>query len=106
MLRRIKFLPVLLLAAFVVVMAAGCSQDEDVVSPVSTTELTLSALRLPIPPPGMIYELWAASSDDTISLGKFSYDPTLQTFLDANGDPRENVVQLGGDVFDYNALFV
>jgi hypothetical protein len=85
---------------------AGCSQDEDVVSPISTTELTLSVLRLPTPPPGMIYELWAANSRDTISLGKFSYDPTLQRFLDESGAARENVFTFNGDLFLYKSVFV
>jgi hypothetical protein len=85
---------------------AGCSQDEDVVSPISTTELTLSVLRLPTPPPGMIYELWAANSTDTLSLGKFSYDPTLQRFLDESGAARENVFTFNGDLFSYKSVFV
>ncbi len=106
MLRRIKCLPVLLLAGLVAMMAVGCSQDEDIVSPVSTTELTLSALRLPTPPPGMMYELWAAGSNDTVSLGKFSYNPEVQKFLDASGNERDAVFTFSGDLFDYNSVFV
>lgn len=106
MLRRINCLPLLFLAGLAMVVMAGCSQDEDVVSPISTTELTLSVLRLPTPPPGMIYELWAANSTDTVSLGKFSYDPAQQRFLDASGAARENVFSFNGDIFQYKSVFV
>jgi hypothetical protein len=97
---------VLLLAGLAVVLVAGCSQDEDIVSPVSTTELTLSALRLPTPPSGMIYELWAANSSETLSLGKFSYREEFKRFMDETGAARDNIFSLGDDIFKYNSVFV
>jgi len=102
-----------LLAAF-----WGCDQTDDVTAPRSVTRVWLSAERLPTPPIGMVYELWASrtdvtalTADDVKSLGRFSYvnHDTLEAFLDpTSGMIRadSNQFDLDDDLFGYQYLFV
>jgi hypothetical protein len=98
----------------------SCTQPDDILTPVSRTDVYLgginepgsnAALRvqnLPTNPEGMIYELWVANQQDTLSLGKFGYHQTSLTFRDENGNerPDSNYFVLEGDIFDYSHLFV
>ena len=79
MLRRLTFLPFLILAVAVCIGWLGCTQPEDIVTPISSSEITLAAERLPSLPDGMAYELWVADNSDTVSLGKFTWDAASQT---------------------------
>jgi len=111
---------VLLLITALGLLAAfwGCSQTDDVTASRSITKVWLAAERLPTPPVGMVYELWASkeqitslTADVVKSLGRFSYVncDTLEAFLDPdNGAVRadSNQFLLTADLFDYNYLFV
>lgn len=100
-------------------LAWGCSQSDDITASVSLTNVWLRAERLPTPPPGMVYELWAskvAVTDTTVptsqlvSLGTFSYisNDTLVAFLEPAGQLRadSNKFVLNADMHDYASLFV
>lgn len=106
MLRRLTFLPFLVLAGGVGIGLFGCTQSEDIVTPVSFTELSLSIERLPALPDGMIYEIWVADSRDTISLGKFVWDAVGKRFLDSEGDEISGVFALSDDILKYRSCFV
>lgn len=111
---------VLLLISALGLLAAfwGCDQTDDVTAPRSVTKVWLEAERLPTPPIGMVYELWASkanvttmTADDVASLGRFSYVncDTLEAFL----DPDSAVIRLDSnqfefdyDLFGYRYLFV
>lgn len=104
MLRRTNFLPFLVLAALAAVWS-GCSQPDDVVTPITSTSLTLAAERLPTTPSGMSYELWVAGSSDTVSLGKFFYSAdSAKFYVPSGGSPwveRSNVFVLEDDLLKY-----
>lgn len=106
MVRRSNRLPLLVLAGAMLVLIIGCSESDDVVTPISSTEITLSAERLPSPPTGMVYELWLAGVEDTTSLGKFSYDGTNRRFLSPGGGAHPGVFTLNDDIMLYRSLFV
>ncbi len=106
MLRRSNYLPFLVLASFTIILLLSCSQSKDIVTPISTTEIALTAERLPTPPSGMVYELWVAKSEDTVSLGKFSYNSSTREFLDLLGAVRSDTFVLQGDIYSYTDIFV
>lgn len=99
-------------------MVIGCSQPNDIITPVSSTTLELLPERLPTTPEGMVYEFWAARAGDTVSLGRFRYNYQTGTFTEANGSTvRSNRFVLGDDllrthvvnrrtVFVYQSLLV
>ena len=98
----------------------SCTQPDDILTPVSRTDVYLGGIdepgsnaalqvqNLPTNPEGMIYELWVANQQDTVSLGKFGYHQTWHKFYDENGNdrPDTNYFVLEGDIFDYSHLFV
>jgi hypothetical protein len=104
MLRRTNFLPFLVLAALAAVWS-GCSQPEDVVTPITSTSLTLAAERLPTTPSGMIYELWVAGASDTVSLGKFFYSADSAKYYVPGGGSswveRSNTFAFDDDLLKY-----
>ena len=102
-----------LLAALLI----GCTQKDDIVTPVSQSVLALNPQNLPTPPSGMIYELWISKETvrgtdfdpaQAISLGRFSYlsNDSVRTFLDAAGLPRDSVFKLSGDFQTFRSVFV
>ncbi|MDH4156364.1 MAG: hypothetical protein OEW00_03700 [candidate division Zixibacteria bacterium] len=103
----------LLVTAFVICSVSlfwGCSQPDDIFTPVFRTEISLSPERLPTNPPGMIYSLWAANNEtgDTVYIGKFGYNYKTVQFMDENSTPRAdtNLFVLNDDLFSYTHLFV
>jgi hypothetical protein len=106
MLRRLAFLPFLIVAGAIGFGLFGCSQSEDIVTPVSSTEISLSAERLPALPDGMLYELWVADNSDTVSLGKFGWDNVNRRFLNADGDEITGSFALKDDILKYRSCFV
>ncbi len=92
----------------VTAMYFGCSQPDDIITAVTKTDLYLNARLLPTNPQGMVYELWVANSQDTISLGKFGYDQNLLKYYNENGTERadSNHFEVEGDIFNYTHLFV
>jgi hypothetical protein len=106
MLRRSNCLPFLVLASFTIILLLSCSQSEDIVTPISTTEIALTAERLPTTPAGMAYELWVAKSSDTVAVGEFLYDGDAMTFKDLSGVERSNAFTLKGDIMSYSHVFV
>ena len=108
MTRRSNRLLLLALAAAALTFYFGCSQPEDIVTPVTTSVLTLNPSKLPSLPNGMVYELWAARSGDTVSLGRFGYDQTNRVFLNESGQvrPEGGSFRVGGDVLAYDWIFM
>jgi hypothetical protein len=98
----------------------SCTQPEDILSPIKKTDVylwgkavvpgtpNLKPQNLPSNPPGMMYELWVANAQETLSLGKFGYDQEFVRFLDENGEPRadSNHFELSGDIFRFTHIFV
>lgn len=95
----------------------GCSQKDDVVTPISRSVLTLDPQNLPSPPSGMLYELWVSKGTVTDTafdlslatpLGRFSYvsNDSVKSFLDESGAPHDGVFDLGGDFQTYRSVFV
>ncbi|MFH2050246.1 MAG: hypothetical protein ABIJ12_12450 [bacterium] len=112
MTRRVNRLLFIALSVIVVTLYFGCTQPDDIVSPVSLTTLTLSAQLLPEAPDGMAYELWAVklTGSDTVysSMGKFDYNRAEKKFTDLDGVEREdkNVFKLNDDLFSYDWIAV
>ncbi len=88
MFNRSKMLLLSALTLCVLIIAVGCDQPEDVITPDGKAYLTLKPTGLPNNPSGTIYELWVANNTDTTSLGKFGYDFFLQKFLTEDGSDR------------------
>lgn len=107
MLSRYKSLILFGLAVFSLIIT-GCDQPEDVLTPVSQTQITLTEERLPNPPVGMAYELWAVNSTDSMSMGTFSYDFETRAYLNADLSAREgnNIFVLEDDLAKYTDIFV
>jgi len=123
MIRRRSRLVFIALAVCAATFYFSCTQPEDILTPVTRTEMYLwgdqitgparmRVQNLPTNPEGMIYELWVANDWDndrhTVSLGKFGYHQTWKTFHDENGDerPDSNYFVLDGDIFDFSHIFV
>lgn len=106
MLRRLAFLPFLIVAGAIAFGLFGCTQSEDIVTPVSSTEVSLSIERLPSLPDGMLYELWVADNSDTVSLGKFGWDAVNRRFLNADGDEMTSAFALSDDILKFRTCFV
>jgi hypothetical protein len=106
MLRRLNYLLFIGLVAVVAYGLYGCSQKDDVLTPISTTEINLTPERLPALPVGMAYELWVASSQDTASVSKFRYDQEQKDFLDLDGQVISNKFIFHGDINNYRSIFV
>jgi len=103
--RRLLILAVLVAATTVY---WGCSQPADVLTPFSTSEVTLNPQLLPANFPGMHYQLWVSNSQDTVSLGRFAYDDFNKRFLDTNRSLRgdSNLFTFDGNIFNFTKLFV
>lgn len=108
MTRRANRLLILALAVISVTMYYGCSQTDDIVTPVASTTLHLQTQLLPQAPQGMVYQLWVADNQDTISLGRFNYDPDVEVFLNEDGTVRadSNEFFLEADLLQYTSVFV
>ena len=110
--RRVNRLLFIALMVITVTIYFGCSQPDDIISPVSYTTLTLSAQLLPEAPEGMAYELWIVKLEGTdttyISLGKFYYDRAQKKFTDLDGLEREdkNVFNLEDDIYLYDWIAI
>ena len=88
MFRISKLLVFIALVVTVGLLVSGCVQPDDVVTPNTKAQLTLVPERLPTNPPNTVYQLWAANSSDTISLGRFKFDFKLKKFMETNDTPR------------------
>ncbi len=107
MYRRFNRLLCIALSAALLAVFAGCSQPDDVLSPVSSTKIILTPERLPTLPQGMIYELWLKkNNDDVISLGKFGWDSRLYRFYDAAGNRRDSVWEVAFDALQGKSLMI
>ena len=120
MTRRRSRLVFIALAVCAATFYFSCTQPEDILTPVSRTDVYLGGINepgsnaalqvqnLPTNPEGMVYELWVANEQDTVSLGKFGYHQTWHEFYDENGNkrPDTNYFVLEGDMFDYSHIFV
>jgi hypothetical protein len=107
MYRRFNRLLCIALSAALLAVFAGCSQPDDVLSPVSSTKIILTPERLPTLPQGMIYELWLKkNNDDVISLGKFGWDSRLYRFYDAAGNRRDSIWEVAFDALQGKSLMI
>lgn len=108
MFKRNKVLFCLVLILLPLWVFWGCGQPEDVLTPISRTNIWLSPSKLPTNPDGSVYELWVADATDTISVSKFGYDFNLGRFLDADGNVRadSNRFYLGYDLHQFTSLIV
>lgn len=111
MFNRSKVLLLCTLTLCVLIVAVGCDQPEDVITPTNSAYLTLNPERLPNNPAGTVYELWVADTlGDTMSLGRFGYDYALRHFLTTDANPI--VRDEGGKFFidesidNYNTIIV
>ncbi len=108
MIRRANRLALLALAVMSVTLYYGCSQTDDIVTPVSTTVLTLDASLLPTPPDGMVYELWVNNGDAPASIGRFRYNQVTKQYLTESGQVRTdgNKFRFSGDVLSFDEIFL
>lgn len=110
--------------AIALIVTAGCEQPEDIVTPVSETELRFVSKpnqpqgieRLPSLPAGMIYELWVSrvqvfdttvATNNLLSIARFhSFNSDTGHFiLDANNRKIESFT-LPDDLYKYKSIFV
>lgn len=86
----------------------GCDQPEDVLTPISKSDVFLLEQSLPSNPASMHYELWVSNDNETVSVGKFGYDQVMKNFLDLDGDIRtdSNKFHVDFDIADYETIFV
>jgi hypothetical protein len=104
---RERYNSLLLLALLVTILAllGGCSQPDDVLAPVYSTQLILSPSRLPSPPSGMVYELWLTkNSGEYLSLGKFNWDSKLYRFYDVSGNVIDSAWTINEDALNYDQI--
>ncbi len=108
MTRRANRLLILALAVISMTLYYGCTQTDDILTPVSHTTLTLSAQLLPTAPDGMVYELWVVGDGDTVAVGRFNFDQNNYKFLNENGSTRAEggTFDFNGDLFDYSDILV
>ena len=95
----------------------GCTQKNDIITPIERSVLTLNPQNLPTPPAGLIYELWISKEtvvdtafdlSQATSLGRFSYisNDSIKTFTDDSGSVRTAVFNLSADFQTYRSVFV
>jgi hypothetical protein len=107
MYRRHNRLLFFALSAIIVAVIWGCSQPDDIIAPASSTDIILTPSRLPTPPPGMIYELWAVDADgEGLSLGKFDWDSRLYRFSDTSGNRIDSTWTVDFDVMKYKSICI
>ena len=108
MFKRNKLLCLLILALLSSSVYWGCDQPEDVLTPLTRTNVWLDETKMPTNPEGMLYELWVADASDSVSLGKFGYDYTLHRYLDVDGSVRadSNKFYVGCDAMDFTSILV
>ena len=71
------------LFAILLVLVFGCTQPDDVVAPVATTEISIDPQRLPSPPEGYAYALWVEPVEgDPIFVDIFDWNSELFVFTD------------------------
>ncbi len=108
MFKHVKLLFFLVLLSFPLSLFWGCDQPEDVVTPLTQTNIWLSPEKLPDNPDGMVYELWVANATDTLSIEKFGYDFSRRKFLDTEGSDRADSNQffLNYDLMDFTDILL
>ncbi len=108
MTRRANRLIMLALAVISVTIYFGCTQPEDVVQPVARSVLTLDARLVPSLPDSMAYEIWLATSEETVSVARFNYDQSTKSFLNEDGTVREdgNEFEFDGDILSFSEMWV
>ncbi|MBU8933046.1 MAG: hypothetical protein KOO62_03470 [candidate division Zixibacteria bacterium] len=108
MTRRANWLLLTTLTIIGAGLYVGCSQPDDLLSPISRTSLTLSAQMLPDCPESMNYELWVVDDGNYLSLGKFGYSFAANKFLDEVGIPRGTGAEfiMEGDLLDYDSICI
>ncbi len=102
---RYNRLLIIVLSALVIALIAGCTQPDDVLAPVASTDIILTPARLPSPPPGMIYEIWLVDKNDGHkSLGKFNWDSKMYRFSDSAGNVIDSLWTVNFDVLKYRRI--
>lgn len=106
--RKIRLLLIGLVIT-VLTIYIGCSQPADVLVRVANTDVYLNEMwNYPSSYDGMMYELWVADDNDTISLGKFGYSNKLRLFYDEFGNDRtdSNMFHLDDDLIRFDKIFI
>jgi len=89
------------LIAFIVVLAVGCTQPDDIIAPVSETMLILTPDRLPTLPDSMVYYFWVLdSTDNAYYIGNFIWNNEYYQFYDLDSNAIDSVWQVDYDVLD------
>jgi len=100
---RYNHLLFIILAITVTGLWFGCTQPDDVMAPVSQTQLTLSPDRLPTLPDSLVYYLWAvdtASDPNAYRIGSFIWSSGLYKFYDLDTNEIDSVWNINYDVLD------
>lgn len=100
---RYNHLLFIILAILITALWFGCSQPDDVIAPISETDLTLSPDRLPTLPDSMVYYFWAidSSSDpDAYLIGNFIWNNELYRFYDLDSNVIDSVWDVEYDILD------
>ncbi len=101
---RYNHLLFIILAITVTGLWFGCTQPDDVMAPISQTQLTLSPDRLPTLPDSLVYYFWAidsASNDPhAYRIGSFIWSSELYKFYDLDTNEIDSVWDINYDVLD------
>ncbi|MEW6412421.1 MAG: hypothetical protein AB1483_08110 [Candidatus Zixiibacteriota bacterium] len=108
MFKHVKLLFFLVLLSFSLLLYWGCDQPEDVLTPLTETNLWLQPEKLPDNPEGMVYELWVADATDTVSIERFGYDFARRKFLNVDGTDRvdSNQFHLNYDILTFTNILL
>jgi hypothetical protein len=98
--RRLRWFYIII-TGVVFALVLGCTQPEDVVAPVSATNIVLYPALLPSLPAGYCYELWAIDTNEaTYPIGKFFWNSDLYRFYDTAMNRIDSVWTFGYDLLD------
>jgi len=100
---RYNHLLFIILAITVTALWFGCTQPDDVIAPISKTQLTLSPDRLPTLPDSLVYYFWAVDTADepnAYRIGSFVWSSGLYKFYDLDTNEIDSVWNIGYDLLD------
>jgi hypothetical protein len=103
MFERYNRLIFIVLTSILLVIVMTCTQPDDVIAPVSETQLILRPDRLPTLPDGMVYYLWAldtASETNAYFIGNFIWKNEYFKFYDLDNNQIDSIWTADYDVLD------
>ncbi len=93
----------IILAITVTALWFGCTQPDDIIAPVSDTELSLSPDRLPTLPDSLVYYFWAidsAQNGDAYLIGSFIWSNEVYKFYDLDTNLIDSIWEIDYDLLD------